>query len=208
MTMMKIGLKLTIKIRDLGCVQMTLKGTPHQSTVSIQEFASQQMSAPNGISLEVHYFTSTPQLSVFRQIPTHRLRSRGLSSGRLLSTCSRATTRSSHSSAPVRLLAAYLLYYSRQGCSHHTPADEANEDHECPRWDKREAPNSISDRNAQPIFCQRAIERMEEALVRLLLFVLLLQVDRSNLRSGDSCAVDMHETASSCRCGLICQRLR
>ena len=102
-----------------------------------------------------------------------------------LSTSCRASSRRrlrSHSPAPAQM-SVNVWNHSPTGHVnlHHTPARETDEDHERPRWDLSKAPDCVCNWDGQPILRQKAIERMPEALIRLRLLVLLLQVQRRNL---------------------------
>lgn len=73
---------------------------------------------------------------------------------------------------------------------HDVTADEGDTDHESPAGNLGEAPDSIADGDVEAVLSERAVEGVEEALVRCGLLVGLLEVDGGDLRSGDGGAVE------------------
>lgn len=91
---------------------------------------------------------------------------------------------------------------------HNVTADERDTDHESPAGNLGEAPDSVADGNVEAVLSERAVERVEEALVRRGLLVGLLEVDGGDLRRGDGGAVERDGAHSGGREALVGERLR
>lgn len=90
---------------------------------------------------------------------------------------------------------------------HDVAADERDADHESPAGNLGEAPDSVANGNVKAVLGERAVEGVEEALVRSGLLVGLLKVNSGDLGGGDGSAVEREDANSGSRSALVSERL-
>lgn len=122
-----------------------------------------------------------------------RLLASSLLSGSRSSTSSRSRTLGAVGSltAPIDLLAKSPIKDQKAIYIHELPAEEGDTDHEGPAGNLGESPDGPAERDVKTVLSERAVERVEEALVGCGLLVRLFNVDGGDLRSGDGGAVDV-----------------